>query len=143
MFEEIKAIQKTNEHTAEFINALMDSGEFENENEAFVLLRATLKALRDRIDPHEAMHLGAQLPALLRGFYIEGYDFSQMDRPKSLSKDVSEFLGEVKKYLAGYDQLKLDTVVPEAMNVIFDFIDEGEVDHVLTHLPKEVQDFCH
>lgn len=141
MFEEIKAIQKTHEHTAEIIKALMNSGGFSDENEAFILLRATLKALRDRIDPHEAMHLAAQLPVLLRGFYIEGFDFSSMSKPKNQSKDVEGFLAEVKNHLQGYDYLNLEQTVPEVMNVIFDFISEGEVEHVLTHLPKEVQEF--
>ncbi|MDX8463254.1 DUF2267 domain-containing protein [Mesorhizobium humile] len=36
-------------------------------------LIATLHALRDCLDRDEAVYIGAQLPALLRGFYYEGW----------------------------------------------------------------------
>lgn len=40
---------------------------------AYSLLKGTLHALRDRIGPENAVHLGAQLPILLRGVYYEGW----------------------------------------------------------------------
>ncbi|MER9032733.1 DUF2267 domain-containing protein [Mesorhizobium sp. M0674] len=39
----------------------------------FRALIATLHALRDCLDRDEAVCMGAQLPALLRGFYYEGW----------------------------------------------------------------------
>lgn len=36
-------------------------------------LRAALQALRDRVGLENAVHLGAQLPMLLRGAYCEGW----------------------------------------------------------------------
>jgi uncharacterized protein (DUF2267 family) len=32
--------------------------------------------VRDRIGPENAVHLGAQLPMLIRGFYYEGWHFA-------------------------------------------------------------------
>lgn len=142
MFEDIKAIQKTNERTAHMLKALMNSGEFRNNNDAFVLLRATLKALRDRLEPHEAMHLGSQLPALLRGFYFEGYGFSQMDIQKSSTRNLNGFLSDLRVHLAGYDFMDLRKVVPLAMKVILDSIDQGEAIQVIHQLPKEIQELC-
>lgn len=40
---------------------------------AFNALRAALQALRDRVGLENAVHLGAQLPMLLRGAYCEGW----------------------------------------------------------------------
>jgi uncharacterized protein (DUF2267 family) len=40
---------------------------------AYLALRTTLHALRDRLSVEEAAHLGAQLPMLVRGFYYEGW----------------------------------------------------------------------
>jgi uncharacterized protein (DUF2267 family) len=40
---------------------------------AYKVLSATLHAVRDRIGPENAVHLGAQLPMLIRGFYYEGW----------------------------------------------------------------------
>ena len=39
---------------------------------AYQVLSATLHAVRDRVGPEHAVHLGAQLPMLIRGFYFEG-----------------------------------------------------------------------
>ncbi|WP_081778086.1 DUF2267 domain-containing protein [Legionella lansingensis] len=41
-------------------------GHFKNEDEAYTVLRAVLHALRDQIIPDVAVHLGAQLPTLIR-----------------------------------------------------------------------------
>lgn len=40
---------------------------------AYIALRATLHALRDRLEPVEAARLGARLPMLLRGLYFEAW----------------------------------------------------------------------
>ena len=44
---------------------------------AYNVLKATLHALRDRIGPENAIHLGAQLPILVRGIYYDGWQFAQ------------------------------------------------------------------
>lgn len=140
MFENIQAIQKTNQNTAVILNKLNDSGVFKDENDAFVVLRATLKAVRDRIIPGEAMQLASQLPALLRGFYLEGYDFSKMDRPRTESDDMSGFLMEVQNHLKGYEFLDLNKAVPVALKAVLESLDEGQGQQVLQQLPKEIQD---
>jgi uncharacterized protein (DUF2267 family) len=45
-----------------------------NRHKAYLALRATLHALRDRLTVEEVAQLGAQLPTLIRGFYYEGWD---------------------------------------------------------------------
>jgi uncharacterized protein (DUF2267 family) len=40
---------------------------------AYKVLSATLHTVRDRIGPEHAVHLGAQLPMLIRGFFFEGW----------------------------------------------------------------------
>ena len=39
----------------------------------YLVLLATLHALRDSLPQDEAIYIGAQLPPLLRGFYYEGW----------------------------------------------------------------------
>src|SRR4029078_1297493 len=41
---------------------------------AYSTLGAMLHALRDRIGPENAAHVGARLPRLLRGLFYEGWD---------------------------------------------------------------------
>jgi uncharacterized protein (DUF2267 family) len=40
---------------------------------AYKVLSATLHAVRDRIGADNAVHVGAQLPILMRGVYYEGW----------------------------------------------------------------------
>ena len=41
--------------------------------QVYLMLLATLHALRDSLPQDEAIYIGAQLPPLLRGFYYEGW----------------------------------------------------------------------
>lgn len=138
MINNIKAIHKTIEKVSEAINKLMASHLFPDEHKAFVILRASLKALRDRLTTEEAIQLGAQLPVLLRGFYYEGWNMKN----QSVSRTKEEFLTDVKYHLNGYDDLDLEIVVPAAMKVILDMIDQGEAVEVLHQLPRDIQELC-
>lgn len=139
MLEDIKGIQKTLNVTAGILKKMTDTDLLASRNDAFVVLRATLKSLRDRIGPGEAVHLGGQLPALLRGFYYEGWDFTH--RPDR-SKTQEEFLETVRFHLHGHDDLNLWECVPIALKAVFDSIDDGEAEQVVHGLPPEIQDLC-
>jgi uncharacterized protein (DUF2267 family) len=45
----------------------MEAVSWDDKYRTYRLLRATLHALRDRLPAQEAVHLGAQLPMLIRG----------------------------------------------------------------------------
>jgi uncharacterized protein (DUF2267 family) len=66
-------VQKTNEWLQEIMQELGT----ENRQQASVVLRATLHALRGRLPLEEMAHLGAQLPMLIRGTYHEGWSLWQ------------------------------------------------------------------
>lgn len=51
---------------------MMATGEFRDEQQAMVVLKASLQALRDRLPKVEAFHLGTLLPESLRYSYFEG-----------------------------------------------------------------------
>jgi uncharacterized protein (DUF2267 family) len=138
MLKNIKAFQKTLNEAADWINELISAHEFKDENKAFIALRATLKALRDRITPDEAVHLGSQLPAILRGYYYEGWSPHHQTREKT----QSDFIASVKSHLLGHDDIDLEMVVPEALRIIFEKIDKGEAEQVKHNLPKEIQEMC-
>jgi uncharacterized protein (DUF2267 family) len=137
MIESIKAVHKTIQTSSRYLKLMMESGEFKDQNEAFIVLRASLKALRDRIEPGEAVHLGSQIPALLRGFYFEGWDFTGH---QTKSRKINEFLHEVRIHLHGHDDIDLAKTVPVAMRVVLDQIDQGEAVQILHNIPKEIRE---
>lgn len=137
--EEIKTIQKVFAHTNEVIKRMTDTYQFNDENKAFVILRATLRALRDRLSHGEAVHLGSQLPTLLRGFYYEAWSLST---PQSKSRTKNNFLSDVMIHLHGHSEIVLEEAVPAALKTILDMIDQGEAVQVLHELPKDIQELC-
>ena len=55
-----------------------------------------LHALRDRLTPDSAVHLGAQLPILVRGIYYEGWRIA--GKPADY-KSIQDFADVVEKQL--------------------------------------------
>jgi uncharacterized protein (DUF2267 family) len=60
-------LHKTNGWRKELLEEL----DWQDRHAAYLALRATLHALRDRLTVEEVAELGAQLPMLIRGFYYE------------------------------------------------------------------------
>src|SRR5918999_2423916 len=81
------------DHTVQVTNEWLKGVERElgaaNRHRAYLALRSTLHALRDELVPDEAVHLAAQLPMLVRGFYYEGWDPS---RTPVKDRDREDFL---------------------------------------------------
>ena len=59
---------------------------------AYNALRAVLHALRDRLTPEQAVHLGTQLPILVRGVYYEGW---RLAAKPSDERQTNEFAANV------------------------------------------------
>jgi uncharacterized protein (DUF2267 family) len=82
---------------------------------AYSTLRAVLHALRDRIGPANASHLGAQLPMLLRGLYYEGW---RMTGAASKERREIEFLERVTQELRQADLLEVERGVRAVFDVL-------------------------
>lgn len=59
--------------TEEWIDDLMRRLGWRDRRRVYLVLLATLHALRDAVARDEAVYVGAQLPPLLRGLYYEGW----------------------------------------------------------------------
>jgi len=104
---------------------------------AYHALRAVLHALRDRLPAIEAIHLGAQLPMLIRGFYYEGW--TPLDKP--LKMDKNEFLLRISNEFRndpGADPLVITRTVIEVMIA---HLDSGEMSKIASVLPADYYDF--
>jgi uncharacterized protein (DUF2267 family) len=98
--------------------------------------RATLHALRDRLAPDEALHLGAQLPTLVRGVYYEGWRLA--DKPLRI-RDRDEFLGVVMAE-SGDPTLDAESAVRAVFRTIADKVTPGEVADVKNGLPAALRE---
>jgi uncharacterized protein (DUF2267 family) len=69
----------------EWVDDLMRRLGWHDRERVYLALLATLHALRDRLARDEAIYIGAQLPALLRGLYYEGWHPNARPTPRSRS----------------------------------------------------------
>jgi uncharacterized protein (DUF2267 family) len=109
------------------------------QRDAYHVLRAGLHALRDRLTADEAVHLGQQLPTLVRGIYFENW------RPAAtpvLDRSLDAWLATLEGHLLAANA---DAVPPvEAAEALFGLLknhmDEGECRHLEAQLPGEMAD---
>jgi uncharacterized protein (DUF2267 family) len=70
----LEVFDTTLHKTHQWLNELMLMMDSQDRRRAYLAMRATFHALRDRLTVGEVAQLGAQLPMLVRGFYYEGWD---------------------------------------------------------------------
>jgi uncharacterized protein (DUF2267 family) len=85
-------IQQTNH----WLKLMMGELGTDSRRAAFNALRAALHAIRDRIGVGNAVHLGAQLPMLLRGAYYE--DWRPAATP-TRERHLEDFIDHVAAYM--------------------------------------------
>jgi len=127
----------TVQETNNWLKDLMMELNWDDRHRAYLALRSCLHALRDRVNPDEAVDLGAQLPMLVRGFYYEGWKPSKTPE-KIRTKD--EFLDKVS---APFDQdpaWNSEEAVRAIFKLMFHRATEGEIQHIKSNLPGELQE---
>ena len=133
----VAALNRTVQETHGWLTELASAAPFGNEEQAYTGFRAVLHSVRDRLNADEAVHLSAQLPMLVRGFYFEGWDPS---RAPNNEETAEQFFASVEESLRN---ARLDLDTEEATRAVFDFLERklgaGQMGHVRDQLPKEVQ----
>jgi uncharacterized protein (DUF2267 family) len=66
---QVPALDHTVQQTNVWLKKLTEEHHLGDRHHAYNALRAVLHVLRDRLTPEQAVHLGAQLPILVRGIY--------------------------------------------------------------------------
>jgi uncharacterized protein (DUF2267 family) len=131
----VGAFDRTMQKTHIWLNAIMNGLSVDRET-AYSALRATLHTLRDRLPIEAAVHLGAQLPMLVRGMFYEGY------KPSSTpvrERRQEEFLERLRLELKRND-LDVAQVARIVFGVMGDHVTEGEAQHVREILPRPVRE---
>ena len=103
-------------------------------NMSYAVLRTVLHALRDRLTVQEAADLAAQLPLLVQGIFYDGWNPSSV--PKKIHKD--EFLEEIRKNFTFSIDRSINEVVIVVLSVLRKHVSEGELEDVLSVLPKDL-----
>jgi uncharacterized protein (DUF2267 family) len=126
-------LQKTNS----WLNELTDLLGWQDKHKAYLALRTTLHALRDRLTVEEVAQLGAQLPMLIRGFYYEGWD--PTGKPLKV-RHKEQFLAWIEQQFRGDESIDPERVARAVFTVLSNRVSEGEIEDVKHVLPAEIRD---
>jgi len=132
----LDTFDKTVQESNLWLKDVMERLETEDRRHAYSTLRAVLHALRDRIGPESAAHLGAQLPMLLRGLFYEGWD--PTNKPTK-ERHEDAFLAHIARELprASADEVEQGTLA--VLDVLSKHVDRGAAVKIAGMFPQELR----
>jgi len=131
----LEVFDRTVQTTNIWLNEIMEVIGPDRHN-ALHALRAVLHPLRDRLPLQEAVHLGAQLPLLVRGVYYENWRPQVNPTP---IRHQHEFLERVQVGLERSRPIDVKDVVQAVLKVLDHHVDPGEIEQVKHSLPAGLQ----
>ncbi|PCC74062.1 Uncharacterized conserved protein, DUF2267 family [Nannocystis exedens] len=129
--------QETLQTTRTWIREIMAAIPAIDAQQAYHLLCATLRSLRDRLPVEDAVQLAAQLPVLIRGLFYDGW--RPTDVPLRI-RDRQEFLRLVAARYQVRPLHDLEEGVRAVLAVMSRNIDFGETFSLLRTLPQELRE---
>jgi uncharacterized protein (DUF2267 family) len=132
----VAVLDHTVQETNVWLKAVAEELDFEDRHHAYIALRAVLHALRDRLPPEVAVHLGAQLPTLVRGVYYEGW---HMAGKPTKDRSLQEFADHVLKELPPQFPVDPLSVASGVFETLWERLDPGEFAKLMDHLPASLR----
>lgn len=118
-------------------------GHPEEVGQTYILLRAVLHTMRDRIQISESFHVLSQLPMFLKGVYVEHWHYRE--HPLQF-QSLEEFKDAVKQEQArhGEQQFNWNQHTEDLIQMVITslgkhYLTEGQLKHIATQMPKEAQ----
>jgi uncharacterized protein (DUF2267 family) len=133
----VDAIERSVHKTNEWLSDLDRELDSDDRAMAWRVLKAYLQVLRDRLLVNEAAQLAAQFTHLIRGAYYEGYN---PDRTPETIRDPDVYLARLAERGQLSDVEEARRVAVAGTNVLRRHVTEGELDDVLSQLPREIRE---
>lgn len=133
----LRVFENSQRKTAHWIeNVAHNMGSTDMER-SYHVLRSVLHAVRDRLPPDDAVHLGAQMPMLVRGFYYEGWH--PADKPERY-RHKEDFLAHIAHDVPNLDPVQRERAATAVFSVLSQELSGGEADQIRHALPSEVRE---
>lgn len=103
---------------------------------------AVLHTLREKISVEESIHLISQLPLILKGVYVDGWDITR--EFMSEANTLEEFLDEIREHAPRTaerdfgDNRQTRENVMAVLRVMRSYVSEGEMNHIKQQMPKSI-----
>jgi uncharacterized protein (DUF2267 family) len=133
----VTALSSSLQKTEGWLAELAEELGWPDSQPAYVVLRATLHALRDRLTVDEAAQLAAQLPLVVRGIYFEGWDPSATPRPV---RDLATFLEPIERALRWEPDPGAERAASAVFALLVRHLTRGEIDDVIGALPGPIRE---
>ena len=127
----------TVQETNLWLKGVMEGLHTEDRHLAYLALRATLHALRDRLGPEHAVQLAAQLPMLLRGLYYEGW---RLAAAQTKERTRADFFEHIRSELPRGSAIDPNLAARAVFSVMWQKLDVGEVGKMIEFLPPELNE---
>lgn len=132
----LKVFDETVHLTNTWLNELQRDLDLESKQQAYHILRVVLHHLRDMLPVNNAIHLSAQLPMLVRGFYLENWRPGAMT-PHPKTRDA--FLDAVSEDFVPDLNISAASAVNAVFFLLSQHVTEGEIRQVIDCLPKPIR----
>ncbi|MEH6664837.1 MAG: DUF2267 domain-containing protein [Brevundimonas sp.] len=107
-----------------------------DQQQAYAATRAVLHTLRDRLPLAVVMGLSAQLPMLMRGFFLEGWRPGQ---DPSDARDLQTFAKAVEQQLPPFFPREPAAAVEAVFSVLGQRLAPGQSDKIAGSLPERLR----
>ncbi|MGH6736160.1 MAG: DUF2267 domain-containing protein [Methyloceanibacter sp.] len=134
----LDTFDKTVQESNLWLKDIMERLDTKDRHHAYSSLRAVLHALRDRIGPESAAHLGAQLPMLLRGLFYEGWDPTHKPTKERHEED---FLAHIALELPRAAEGEVEQGALAVLDVLSKHIDRGAAIKIAGMFPQDLRKF--
>ena len=134
----LEVFDSTVHKTHIWLNDIMQELGWDDRYKAYLGLRTTLHALRDRLTVEETAQLAAQLPMLIRGLFYEGWD--PTGKPTK-ERHEAQFLAHVAKELPRAEPDEVERGTKAVLDVLSKRIDRGAAVKLAVIFPDELLKF--
>jgi uncharacterized protein (DUF2267 family) len=134
----ILSLDRAISNAVQWIDDIQDELGWESRDDVYHATKAVLQSIRDRLPIEEVIHLSANLPLIMKGMMMDGYDLK--NRPERI-RDVEGFLEYVQ---ANYDASTRDIISSEdatiaVIKVLNTRMGGGEMRKVAATMPEKIR----
>jgi uncharacterized protein (DUF2267 family) len=133
---QVTALDHSVQQTNIWLKTLGEELHSQDRHDAYRALRAVLHVLRDRLTAEQAVHLGAQLPTLVRGLYYEGWRHSAKPDSERQPADFAALVAAELPPSMGRDALRVTKAV---FSLLAKELDPGETAKIIATMPAPLR----
>ncbi len=138
MSTNILSLDRAIQNTILWLNDIQEELGWDSRDNVYQATKAVLQTIRDRLPVEEVVHLSANLPLVMKGMLMDGYDLR--DKPLRV-RSLEEFYDNVQD---NYDGLRRNTIdTDEASHAVIRALNNrmggGEMTKVAAVMPEKIK----